>query len=119
MKIIPTLLKNAREPQNIHKVPFQELLPLKLRDRVSGKGSRQSDVACVQEMTIMFACLKSNEFNQVACAKEISSFDGCYKKHLDTKFEERQARLKGGMATGKKLHARELNVYLRKYPNPK
>lgn len=119
MRILPTLLKNAREPQNVNKVPFDEMLPLKLRNFVSGKGGQQSDVACIQEMTILFSCLKNNDFNQTACAKEISTFKGCYKGFMDTKFATKQARAKGGVSTGKKLHARELNVFLRGFPNPK
>lgn len=119
MRFFPALFKNAREPQNIKKVPFDELLPLRLRETVSGKGGHQSDVACLQEMSVLFACLKNNEFNQSLCSKEIGSFKGCYKSYLDSKYEAKIARQKGGVSTGKNLHARELNVFLRKYPNPK
>lgn len=108
--------KKARLPQNVNKVPFDQMLPLALRDRVSGKGARTSDVACVQEMTVLFACLKNNDFNEAPCAKEISNFDGCYKTFLDTNFEHKQERQKGGVSIGKDLHSRELNVYLKKFP---
>lgn len=108
--------KKARLPQNEKKVPFDQMLPLALRDRVSGKGGRTSNVACIQEMTVLFACLKNNEFNEVPCAKEISNFNGCYKTYLDVNFEHKQERRKGGVSIGKDLHSRELNVYMKKFP---
>uniref|UniRef100_A0A336KUB8 CSON014048 protein n=1 Tax=Culicoides sonorensis TaxID=179676 RepID=A0A336KUB8_CULSO len=108
--------RKARLPQNEKKVPFEMMLPLELRDRVSGKGGRTSEVGCVQEMTILFACLKTNEFNEGACAKEISNFNNCYKMHLDKEFQNKQERQKGGVSIGKELHSRELNVYLKKFP---
>lgn len=41
MRASLTLLRGgkARIPQNENKVPFKMMLPLALRDRVSGKGS--------------------------------------------------------------------------------
>lgn len=108
--------KKARLPQNEKKVPFMQMMPLALRDQVSGKGGRTSDVACVQEMTILFACLKNNEFNEAPCTKELSNFNGCYKTFLDEKFEQKQERQKGGVSIGRDLHSRELNVYLKKFP---
>lgn len=111
--------KQARLPQNEKKVPFEEMLPLALRDRVSGKGGKTSDVACIQEMTVLFACLKANEFNETKCPNEIKNFNGCYKTYLDTNFQHKQERRKGGVSIGKELHARELNFYLKKYPTAK
>ncbi|XP_063701536.1 small ribosomal subunit protein mS37 [Culicoides brevitarsis] len=108
--------KRARLPQNVNRVPFAEVLPLKLRDRVSGKGSRVSDVACVQEMTTMFACLKANEFNEAACTKEIDALSGCYTAFLEKKSKSKEDSRKGGIRTGKNLDPRELNRYLKKFP---
>ncbi len=88
--------KPCKEP-----VPFQEILPLKLKDSVSGKGEKTSgnqiwfkkknfyvfyslkkitDVACLQDMAVMLACFKKHDFNQALCSKEISSFQSCYSK---------------------------------------
>jgi hypothetical protein len=38
-----------------------------------------TDVACLHEMSVMFACFKNNDFNEALCSKEISSFQNCYK----------------------------------------
>lgn len=74
----------ARVPQDIKKVPFKPILPLKLRDRgklnwimrlhnnslkpplVSGKVDSQKQVACLHEMSVLFASMKDNEFNEKA-----------------------------------------------------
>lgn len=38
MRLTSMFFRNARQPQNENKVPFKELLPLKLKDRVTSKG---------------------------------------------------------------------------------
>uniref|UniRef100_A0A1A9WI50 CHCH domain-containing protein n=1 Tax=Glossina brevipalpis TaxID=37001 RepID=A0A1A9WI50_9MUSC len=111
--------KKARAPQNEKKVPFQEILPLRLKDRVSGKADSGSDVACLQEMSILFACLKDNDFVEKYCPKEISQFKKCYKNYMDTK-QVQKANINQGIITpGYNLNYRQLNKYMRRFPNPK
>ncbi|XP_055698832.1 coiled-coil-helix-coiled-coil-helix domain-containing protein 1 [Phlebotomus papatasi] len=119
MRIPSVILLQRTPPQNEKKVPFKEALPLKLKDHVSGKGGAQSDVACLHEMSILFACLKGAEFNESACVKEITSLKKCYKTFLDTKTQKKAEDKAGGMVTGKDLNYRQLNKYLRNYPQPK
>jgi len=40
MRLTSILFRNARQPQNEKKVPFKEILPLKLKSSVSGKNQR-------------------------------------------------------------------------------
>lgn len=118
MKLPTTLLYSARTPQNQNAVPFQEILPLRLKNRVSGKSNSTSEVACLQEMAILFACLKDNEFVERFCSKEIANFQGCYKNFLDKNYKAKQTENQGVVAPGKNLNYKQLNKYLRKYPNP-
>lgn len=117
---VPTavLQRNARRPQKVDQVPFQELLPLRLRNHVSGKSNRSNEVSCLQEMTQMFACLKTNEFAENLCGKEISSFQKCYKFHIDKAFDAKKTENQGILKPGKDLNYKQLNKYLRNYPNP-
>lgn len=47
MKIFTSLLAGVgRRPQNVLAVPFQEELPLKLKNSVSGKSDSQKEVNC-------------------------------------------------------------------------
>lgn len=62
--------KTARQPQNINKVPFKAVLPMEIRNHVSGKSDRQKQAPCIQELTVLFAKLKDHEFNDELCAKE-------------------------------------------------
>lgn len=117
---VPTavLQRNARRPQKEDQVPFQELLPLKLRNHVSGKSNRMNDVSCLQEMAQMFACMKTNEFAENLCNKEISSFQKCYKVHIDKAYEAKKIENQGVVQPGKDLNYKQLNKYLRNYPSP-
>lgn len=117
MRGSPALLikKPSTEP-----VPFQQILPLQLKPGVSGKGDKVSEVCCLQEMSVMFACFKSNEFNQQACSKEIQSFQKCYLNNLESKKTKKERELKGVLTPGeKRLSHKQLNLLLSKFPNIK
>ncbi|XP_018786800.1 PREDICTED: coiled-coil-helix-coiled-coil-helix domain-containing protein 1 [Bactrocera latifrons] len=110
--------RDARAPQKEHTVPFQEILPLRLKNRVSGKADSSSDVACLQEMGVLFACLKDNEFVEKYCNKEIHQFQKCYKFYADSKFEAKKTVNQGIITPGKNLNYKQLNKYMRRFPNP-
>ncbi|CAH1365156.1 hypothetical protein MTP99_001448 [Tenebrio molitor] len=106
---------NPKEP-----VPFQEILPLKLKDRVSGKGDKSSDVCCIYEMSVLFACFKTHDFNQAPCSKEIAAFQKCYLGHLEKTRVQKEREAKGVLTPGeKKLSHRQINKLLDKFPNIK
>ncbi|XP_023721356.1 uncharacterized protein LOC111872050 isoform X2 [Cryptotermes secundus] len=106
----------ARLPQR-EPVPFQEVLPLRLKKAVSGKGDRTSDVACLYEMSILFACFKNNDFNQALCSKEINNFQSCYKNYMSKKNKKKDQEQQGILVPGeKKLTSKQVNVLLRKFP---
>lgn len=108
-----------RYTKNPLEVRFEELLPLKLKNKVSGKGDRSKERACVHEMSIMFACFKKNEFDQSRCSNEINSFQVCANNHLTEKFLRKQNIREGKISLGKdNLTPREINYLLKKHPNP-
>jgi predicted hydrocarbon binding protein len=113
------LKQRARDPQNINKVKFQEILPLKLKNSVSGKSDSESNVACLQEMTILLACMKKNDFNEPLCNKEIGTFQNCYTSFLDKSFAMKKTQNKGILTPGKNLNYKQLNKFLKLHPNPK
>lgn len=115
MKIFSALLSRGckKEP-----VPFQEILPLKLKPAVSGKSDKTSDVCCIQEMTVMLSCFKDNDFNQSLCPKEIEAFKTCYKNHMETKKTKKAKEAKGILTPGEKtLSPKQINTLLRQFPN--
>ncbi|PSN54693.1 hypothetical protein C0J52_01075 [Blattella germanica] len=76
-----------------------------------------TDVACLQEMAIMFACFKNNDFNQELCSKEIGTFQKCYKTFLDDKQIRKNEEQKGIITPGdKNLSSKQLNKYLKRFP---
>ncbi|KAJ8934128.1 hypothetical protein NQ314_013587 [Rhamnusium bicolor] len=117
MRIAAALLArgNPKEP-----VPFQEILPLKLKPRVSGKGDKTSEVCCIYEMSVMLSCFKDNEFNQSLCSKEIEAFKKCYTNNLETKKAKKEKEAKCMLTPGEKsLSHKQINLLLRKFPNIK
>lgn len=119
MRILAALAA-IRGQQPKEPVPFQEILPLKLKPTVSGKGDKSSDVCCIYEMSVLFACFKDNDFNQTPCAKEIEAFQKCYKNHVETTKSKKEKEAKGILIPGeKRLSHKQLNTLLRKFPNHK
>ena len=118
MRIPTAILLKARSPQQENAVPFQEILPLRLKNTVSGKSDSASDVQCLQEMAVLFACLKDNDFVESSCSKQIGNFQNCYKLHLDKSFAAKRNDNEGIVMPGKKLNYKQLNKYMRRYPNP-
>lgn len=111
--------KDARRPQ-LEPVPFQMLLPLKLKKTVSGKGDKSNDAACMQELAVMFACFKKADFDQQECLKEISAFQGCYKDYAKRTATQREQGKKGILIPGEKnLTHKQLNQLLKSFPPSK
>lgn len=110
------ILAAARSPGK-EPVPFQERLPLRIKNRVSGKGDNRTDVCCIYEMSVMFACFKENEFNQSLCGKEIDNFQKCYKEHVTKKQQKKEREAKGILTPGdKKMSSRQINQLLKGFP---
>jgi len=106
--------KPAKEP-----FPFQEILPLALKDSVSGKGERTNESACLQEMAVLFACMKTNDFNQSLCTKEIGTFQKCNQNYLDQVKRKKAEGDSGFIGTKtKNVPYQKINKMLRNYPQP-
>ncbi|XP_075213393.1 uncharacterized protein LOC142319704 [Lycorma delicatula] len=115
MKLNPPYFKRINYPK--WPVPFEQYLPLKLKNRVSGKGQKTNDIACVQEMFVLFGCLKKNEFASGACAEEVNKFKKCYYTHLsDSKKRDELMRTGVPQPGAKNLNHMQLNTLLNKYP---
>nr|CAD7197502.1 unnamed protein product [Timema douglasi] len=118
MRGTSVLARNARAPQK-EPVPFQQLLPLKLKNSVSGKGDRTSNVACLQEMAVMFACLKQSEFDQALCSKEIAGFQSCFNTSQEQKKAKKELDRSDGLVLGadaRFMGHKKINQLLRKFP---
>ncbi|KAK7022017.1 hypothetical protein SK128_025260 [Halocaridina rubra] len=111
--------KNGRRPSR-HPFPYNNILPMALRDQVSGKSNKQQATACLQEMTLMLACFKNADFDQSLCAKEIELFKKCNEEYMASKrLKKEQDRGTELIPNAKKLSFKHINVLLKKYPQPK
>uniref|UniRef100_A0A8D9F0Y6 Coiled-coil-helix-coiled-coil-helix domain-containing protein 1 n=1 Tax=Cacopsylla melanoneura TaxID=428564 RepID=A0A8D9F0Y6_9HEMI len=117
MKNFTRLIKYSKSPNNVR---FEAILPLELKNRVSGKGGDAKKAGCIQEMSLAFSCLKENDFVQTNCAKEIQNFIACGDKRRGDKFTRKQEFHNKTVTTGKKdLKAWEIDELLKKYPEQK
>ncbi|KYN12047.1 PREDICTED: coiled-coil-helix-coiled-coil-helix domain-containing protein 1 [Trachymyrmex cornetzi] len=117
MRLTSILSRNARQPQNEKKVPFKEILPLKLRSSVSGKNQRTEEKGCLLEMSLLLTCLKENEFEDNRCIPELTALNQCYQVY--TSNIERMHSLKNQIIpvpNSKNLTYKQITHLLRKYP---
>ncbi|CAL7936499.1 unnamed protein product [Xylocopa violacea] len=70
-------LKNARSPQNVDKVPIKEVIPLSLKNRVSGGMRNTMESKCLYEISLLFKCWTENEFSDKVCKKQIENLNTC------------------------------------------
>lgn len=118
MRLPQTLCTRIHYPTD--PVPFQERLPLKLKEGVSGKGDKLKEVSCLHEMSVLFACFKRNEFNQALCSKEIESFQKCHTEATARKIDRKEKEAKGILTPGdRKMSSRQINQLLKAFPNTK
>ncbi|XP_076236114.1 small ribosomal subunit protein mS37 [Calliopsis andreniformis] len=117
MRLTVPVTKNARAPQNPKTVPFQQWYPLKLQNKVSGLSKNRKENTCLYEMSLVFACLKNNEFQNNLCNKEIHQFQTCVKNYESFKKTQKQLQ-QVGVPTPETVHFTDsqINYLLRKYP---
>lgn len=118
MRLFLALCKNARAPQNPDRVPFKAMLPMKLNNTVSGKSDRQKEVPCLQELTILLASLKTNDFDESLCKREVETLRQTNIAYTQKRKLEKEATHRGIVSTGRTLSYRQLNKFMRGYPSP-
>lgn len=107
----------ARAPQKESKVQFKALLPLQLRNRVSGKNDSEKEKGCLHEISLAMACLAKNNYQNTPCTKEIDNFNNCFKTYMKNKETRKENQLKGILSVNaKSLNHREVNILLKRFP---
>ncbi|XP_076057156.1 small ribosomal subunit protein mS37 [Oratosquilla oratoria] len=130
MRLTPLILSsqykiNGYRPKNGRRLtrtpfPFQDILPLALKDSVSGKGNKTQNVACLHEMSLLFACFKKNDFKESKCPQEIESFQKCHIRFMEMERTRSLQEREGVLIPGaKQMSHKQINILLRKYPQPK
>ncbi|XP_064644854.1 small ribosomal subunit protein mS37-like [Lineus longissimus] len=93
-------------------------VPEKLANAVSGKGDRVQGNLCLQELSLMLACWKDNDYSEVPCAKETQAFEKCWHTALVEK--ARRQKISEGTIIGKgPMSSKQVNSLLKRYPQPK
>nr|XP_033195865.1 coiled-coil-helix-coiled-coil-helix domain-containing protein 1 [Bombus vancouverensis nearcticus]XP_033195866.1 coiled-coil-helix-coiled-coil-helix domain-containing protein 1 [Bombus vancouverensis nearcticus] len=118
MKLSSIYLKRSpRAAQNVNKVPFSEVMPLKLKNRVCGGTMKTLEDKCLYEMTLLFGCWKENDFEKGTCDKEIKNLYGCYNKYMTSAATHKeQQRIEIPAPNAKNLTSKQVTYLLRMYP---
>lgn len=114
------LRKAARAPQDVNKVKFENpRLGLKLRSFVTGKNNRVKEVTGLEEMGLLFAALRANDFNEKYCQREVENMRKAFDEAKAQRDEIKRIANSGSVKLGRDLHYLQLNRYLKKFPSPK
>lgn len=74
-------------------------------------------VACLHELSVLFAAMKTTEFNEKQCTKEIEALKNAHIEAMNTA-REQKLKNSGQISTiGRMLNSKQLNRYLKKFPN--
>lgn len=117
MRIFQVLLKNKNAPQNPKRVPLAApRLPFALRDRVSSKPGKTTNIPCHQELQNLISKLAQNDYNQVFCQKEVNDLRSAQNEAYLQFIKDRTERRTGEIKPGNELNPIPLNKYLKKFP---
>ncbi|KAL9978500.1 hypothetical protein ACROYT_G016023 [Oculina patagonica] len=77
-----TTIAQGRKPHLIYGVKRGKV-PKKLRPHLLPQKENVGEAQCVNEMTNLMACWKSNGFEDSRCTKEVNLFMDCVSKQLE------------------------------------
>lgn len=76
----------------------------------------QKQVACLHEMSVLFAALKVHEFNEKICSKEIEAVQKANIEAMNRAREEKMKNAGQIHTVGRQLTSKQLNNYLKNFP---
>ncbi|KAL5966301.1 Coiled-coil-helix-coiled-coil-helix domain-containing protein 1 [Taenia solium] len=96
-----------------------------LKNKVSGKGEKETRAVCVEEIALMLACLKTNDYEEKPCSQVIDVFKKCVAAAELRRERNKQARHLGQFNANsvdpdevRKFSSIHINRALRKFPEP-
>ncbi|XP_033222033.1 coiled-coil-helix-coiled-coil-helix domain-containing protein 1 [Belonocnema kinseyi] len=108
---------SARARQCEDKVKFQPILPLQLKNKVSGKSDTDKEKGCLYEISVVIACLSKHNYENKFCEKEVKEFNNCFTTHMAKVRALKKNRDKGVLTpNAKSLNHREINMLFRRFP---
>uniref|UniRef100_A0A0X3PA19 Coiled-coil-helix-coiled-coil-helix domain-containing protein 1 n=1 Tax=Schistocephalus solidus TaxID=70667 RepID=A0A0X3PA19_SCHSO len=94
-----------------------------LKNQVSGKGEKEPRAVCVEEMLLMLACLKTNDFEEKPCSQLIDTFNICVRDAEARRRRSKEERKQGIFTSAaddesSRISSVKINRILRKFPEP-
>lgn len=120
MRLFFALLKNARAPQDVQKVPLKvPRIPFGVRTKVSGRGTKRALLSTVQETVNLISALAKNDFKQQHCEEEINKLRKAHQESYEAWQETKRLNQALDIPVGSQLSVTQLNKYLKRFPEPK
>ncbi|XP_067671222.1 small ribosomal subunit protein mS37-like [Haliotis asinina] len=118
--VVSAGLKPLKKFKNYEQVPtYKILLPPILKDSVPETGGKTKVAVCLQQMNVMMACWKNNDFNERKCSEEIKAFSECIEKsNTEARTLQEAERLGQADSVAGKPTSRTINKLLKRYPQP-
>ncbi|KAK7111716.1 small ribosomal subunit protein mS37-like [Littorina saxatilis] len=98
---------------------YKIILPPVLRGYVSNKSDKLTKAQCVEEMSVLMACWKRNDFNQQRCSPELATFQKCAVAAQAAEKAAREAAKQGKTVdTSGRNPSGQVNKMLQRFPQP-
>ncbi|VDD83345.1 unnamed protein product [Mesocestoides corti] len=124
--------RSSRRRHDLEYFKFKYYKDPLLKNKVSGKGEKEPRKfvrfiysVCVEEMALMLACLKSNDFEEKPCSQVIDAFNKCVVAAEARRTRNKEARRMGHFSSesddpeeSSRLSSIQINRVLRKFPEP-
>ncbi|KAK6638240.1 hypothetical protein RUM44_008669 [Polyplax serrata] len=117
MKISTALLGAARKPQNPNKVPYKEVVPLKLNSQLHSSGAGDQPNICLEEMALVLGCLKKSNYKEELCNNELMRFQKCFLTHERVKNAQKKERAIQSKKEKNGVFVSPINRLLLRFPN--
>ncbi|KAL0272161.1 UNVERIFIED_CONTAM: hypothetical protein PYX00_005241 [Menopon gallinae] len=105
----------GRSRQDESRVTFKISKELKLKERVRDVGGYREN-PCLFELSLIFGCLKENNFNDRVCQEEVTKFQDCYRDSMRARETLQQRRLNPMKYIGSdKMIPNEINEMFRMF----
>ncbi|XP_077999521.1 small ribosomal subunit protein mS37-like [Glandiceps talaboti] len=104
-------------PANIHRPKVAVSKKPILKDEVSNKSDNKGSATCIQEMSVLMSCWRLHDYNDTKCDKEITAFQKCAAAAEKARQVRTAGNIMGKPETGK-LPSKQVNVLLKRYPQP-
>lgn len=117
MRLHSILAAWNRRGQNPDTVPLRQMIPLSLKNKVSGAGRKSLEDKCLFEMSLLFRCWEDSNFNDKICSQYMKKLQDCYLNYLKkSSIRKDQHKVDVPTPNSQNMSPKQITYLLRMYP---